>query len=200
MKPNPHIRTASPGDCRAIAELALIAGEGIPAYFWEPSRRPGQAIEEVGAARLLSETENFSYRNIQVAEVDAAVAGMLLAYRLPPPGPAEDLSGLPDFIRPLIELEAQVAGSYYINMLACFPRYRGQGIGTALMGGVDDLARREGCDLASIMVFSENRGALRLYQRLGYTVAARRPVIPHACHPYTTGEVLLLTRSVSGHF
>ena len=196
MKPNPRIRTASPGDCRALAELALIAGEGIPAFFWESSRQPGQAIEEVGATRLLSKTENFSYRNIQVAELGDEVAGMLLAYRLPEPGPAEDLAGLPDFIRPLIELEAQVPGSCYINMLACFPRYRGQGIGTALMDVVDDLARREGCGLTSLQVFSENRGALRLYQRLGYTVADRRPVIPHACHPYTAGEVLLLTRPV----
>lgn len=196
MKPNPRIRAASPGDCRALAELALIAGEGIPAFFWESSRQSGQAIEAVGAARLLSETENFSYRNIQLAELGGEVAGMLLAYRLPEPGPAEDLSGLPDFIRPLIELEAQVPGSYYINMLACFPRYRGRGIGTALMDIVDDLAGREGCALSSLQVFSENRGALRLYQRLGYRVADRRPVIPHACHPYTAGEVLLLTRPV----
>ncbi len=198
MKPNIHIRPAGPGDCRALAELALIAGEGIPAFFWEASRQPGQAIEEVGATRLLSEAENFSYRNIQVAEVGDEVAGMLLAYRLPEPGPAEDLSGLPDFIRPLIELEAQVPASYYINMLACFPHYRGQGIGTALMDSANDLARREGCDLVSIMVFSENRGALRLYQRLGYTALDRRPVVPHACHPYATGDVLLLTRPVAG--
>jgi ribosomal protein S18 acetylase RimI-like enzyme len=196
MKPNIRIRVARPGDCRALAELALIAGEGIPAFFWESARGPGQAIEEVGAARLLSETENFSYRNIQVAELGDDVAGMLLAYRLPEPEPAEDLSGLPDFIRPLIELEARVPGSYYINMLACFPRYRGQGVGTALMNIVDDQARRAGCGLASIMVFSENRGAVRLYQRLDYTVADRRPVVPHACHPYAAGEVLLLTRPV----
>ncbi|HSJ48226.1 MAG TPA: GNAT family N-acetyltransferase [Gammaproteobacteria bacterium] len=196
MKPNIHIRAARPGDCRALAELALIAGEGIPAFFWASSRLPGQAVEEVGAANLLSETENFSYRNIQVAEVGDDVAGMLLAYRLPESGPVEDLSDLPDFIRPMIELEARVPGSYYINMLACFPRYQGQGIGTALMSIVDGQARREGCGLASIMVFSENRGALRLYQRLGYTVVDRRPVIPHACHPYAAGEVLLLTRPV----
>jgi ribosomal protein S18 acetylase RimI-like enzyme len=190
------IRKASKTDCRALAELALIAGEGIPAFFWTASRQPGQTIEDVGAARLLSETENFSYRNIQVAEQGGAIAGMMLAYRLAEPGQPEELAGLPDFIRPLIELEQRVPGSYYINMLACFPRYRGLGIGSALMGLVDDQARQQGCNLASIQVFSENKGAVRLYQRLGYALLDKRPVIPHACHPYTCGDVLLLTRPV----
>lgn len=192
-----RIREANKNDCRAIAELALLAGEGIPAFFWESSRQPGQALEDIGAARLLSETENFSYRNVHVAELGDDIAGMLLAYRLAGSDQAEDLAGLPGFIRPLVELEQAVPGSYYINMLACFPRYRGQGIGTALMNIVDDQARRHGCTLASIEVFSENDGAVRLYQRLGYTIADKRPVIPHACYPYSTGDVLLLTRPVA---
>lgn len=44
-----EIRKATQADCRAIAELALMAGEGIPAFFWEASRRPGQDILDVGA-------------------------------------------------------------------------------------------------------------------------------------------------------
>ena len=190
------IRLATKSDCRTLAELALIAGEGIPAFFWEFSSQPGQTIEEVGAQRLLSETENFSYRNAHVAEVGDEIAGMLLAYRLVDAGDADDLAGLPDFIRPLAELEQCVPGSYYINMLACYPRFRGQGIGTALMNIVDELARQQGCTLASIEVFSENSGAVRLYQRLGYSIVDKRPLIPHACYPYTHGDVLLLTRPV----
>jgi len=47
--------------------------------------------------------------------------------------------------------------------------------------------------LAMIEVFQQNRGALRLYRRLGYSVAEKRQVVPHPCHPYT-GELVLLTR------
>lgn len=191
-----HIRQATLGDCRAIAELALLAGEGIPAYFWEPSRAQGQSLVEVGAQKAASGTENFSWRNAWLAVIDEAVAGLLLAYRLPEVMVADEVEEYPAFLRPLIELEQRVPGSYYINMLATRPAYRGRGVGTALMGVVDRLAHDAGCRRSSLVVFEQNTVALRLYRRLGYEITDRRVVIPHACHPYT-GEMLLLTRLVA---
>lgn len=190
-----NIRKASRADCTAIAELALIAGEGIPAYFWEQSRTEGQTLLEAGALNAASDTENFSWRNTHLALIDAEVAGMLLAYRLPATDPGEALEGYPAFIRPLIELEWCVPESFYINMLAAYPAFRNRSVGTRLMEQVDSLARAAGCTLSSLEVFDENTGALRLYERLGYEVIEGRPVIPHACHPYR-GEILLLTRAV----
>lgn len=190
-----EIRHATRADCPAIAELALLAGEGIPAYFREQSRKEGQSLLEVGAHNAASDTENFSWRNTHLALIDAAIAGMLLAYRLPAAGPDEDLEEYPVFIRPLIELEWCVPESFYINMLATYPAYRNRSVGTRLMEQVDSLAGAAGCTLSSIEVFDENTGALRLYQRLGYEVIEQRPVVPHACHPYT-GEILLLVRAV----
>jgi ribosomal protein S18 acetylase RimI-like enzyme len=170
-------RQATKADCHAIAELALMAGEGIPAYFWEQSRQPGQEIEDVGAQNAASDTENFSWRNVHLAVNGNAVAGMLLAYRLP------DAEHVP--------------GSFYINMLATYPEYRNQAVGTTLMGLADKLAATAGCSLLSVEVFEQNAGALRLYRRLGYAIVDKRPVVPHPCHPYT-GDVVLLTKPVSG--
>lgn len=59
-------RKATMEDCRSIAELALIAGEGMPAYFWGQSKSENQEIENVGALNAASETENFSYKNVQL--------------------------------------------------------------------------------------------------------------------------------------
>lgn len=188
-----QIRKANRSDVHDIAKLALIAGEGIPAWFWKQSTAEAQSIEDAGAEKLLSETENFSYRNVHVAVTDGKVAGMVLAYRLPDEDNAEDLDELPEFIRPMVELEQCVPGSFYINMLATFPQYRNMSIGTKLMGMVDSLASDAGCSTTSIEVFEQNEGALRLYQRLGYELAERRRVVPHECHPYD-GELLLLTR------
>lgn len=42
-----HIRKATRADCRALAELALLAGEGIPAFFWGEARQPGQDINMI---------------------------------------------------------------------------------------------------------------------------------------------------------
>ncbi len=193
---NMHIRKATVQDCRAIAELALIAGEGIPAYFWEQSKTAGQDILDVGAHNLTSETENFSYHNVHVIVNSDEVAGMLLAYRLPEAEQAESLEEYPDFIRPLIELELCAPGSFYINMLAAFPTYRNQGLGTMLMSIADNLASEAGCTTLSVEVFEQNAGALRLYLRLGYEIVEQRQVIPHACHPYS-GRILLLTKAVS---
>ena len=190
-----QIRKANRSDVNDIAKLALIAGEGIPAWFWKQSAAEAQNVEDAGAAKLLSETDNFSYRNVHVAVIDGKVAGMILAYRLPDVDDAEDLDELPEFIRPLVELEQCVPGSLYINMIATFPQYRNMSIGTKLMGIVDRLANDAACSISSLEVFEQNTGALRLYQRLGYEVADKRRVVPHECHPYD-GELLLLTRKV----
>jgi len=190
-----QIRKANRSDVNDIAKLALIAGEGIPAWFWKQSAAEAQNIEDAGAAKLLSETDNFSYRNVHVAVIDGKVAGMILAYRLPDEDNAEDPEELPGFIRPMVELEQCVPSSFYINMIATFPQYRNMSIGTKLMGIVDRLANDAACSISSLEVFEQNTGALRLYQRLGYEVVDKRRVVPHECHPYD-GDLLLLTRRV----
>jgi len=188
-------RQASKADCRAIAELALMAGEGIPAYFWEQAKEPGQRTVDYGAQKAASETGNFSYRNVYVAEIRNSVAGMILAYRLPDVQEAESLEEYPDFIRPLIELEHRVPGSFYINMLAVYPRYRNKGVGSALMRRAEEQALKERCTTVSLVVFEQNEEAVRLYQHLGYTIVERRRVIPHPCYDYT-GSIALLTRQI----
>jgi len=190
-----HIRKAVKSDVKDIARLALIAGEGIPAWFWAQSAKQGQPLEDVGAARLLYEEDNFSYQNVHVAVIDNNVAAMILAYRLPEADNAEDLNELPQFIRPLVELEQCVPASFYINMIATYPQYRSMSVGTKLMSIVDRLASNAGCTLSSIEVFDQNDGALRLYQRLGYKIIENRQVMPHTSHPYN-GHIVLLTRPV----
>jgi ribosomal protein S18 acetylase RimI-like enzyme len=189
-----EIRNAGIADCRAIAELAQIAGDGIPGFFWADARQPGQSLEATGAELLKSETANFSYRNTLVACQDGEIAGMLLAYRLPSSEDNdEDLLDFPEFVRPLIELEQCVAESFYINMLATYPGFRGQGIASALMAEADRLALAAQCDLISVSVFVDNPGALELYRRLGYQTIEKRAVIACDYHPAT--EVLLLTKA-----
>ncbi len=189
-----ELRKAQIEDCHAIAELAQIAGDGIPGYFWADSQQPGQTLEATGAELLKSETANFSYRNALVACIDGEVAGMLLAYRLPADN-EEDLFNYPEFVRPLIELEQCVGESFYINMIATFERFRGRGVGSALMAEADRLAGLAHCDLLSIAVFAHNTDALRLYQGLGYEKIEQRAVI--ACDYHPASEVLLLTKPIA---
>ena len=94
---------------------------------------------EVGIERVLREEANFSYRNAVVADVDGRVAAALLAYRLPEHSDV-NLDELPDLLRPLEELELKAPGTFYINILAAYPEYRGLGLGTSLLKAAHMLA------------------------------------------------------------
>jgi ribosomal-protein-alanine N-acetyltransferase len=62
----------------------------------------------------------------------------------------------------------------HINNVALRPQFRGRGIGTALMRHVLDEARSLGAKRATLEVRASNTGAIRLYERLGFYIAATR--------------------------
>src|SRR5215216_3119959 len=62
----------------------------------------------------------------------------------------------------------------HINNVALRPQYRGQGMGTALMHHVLAEGKRLGARRATLEVRASNQGARRLYERLGFYVAATR--------------------------
>ena len=63
----------------------------------------------------------------------------------------------------------------HINTLAVAPEARRQGWATTLLRGIVEEAVRAGATRATLEVRASNDAALRLYQRLGFHVAARRP-------------------------
>ncbi|MFP4597447.1 MAG: GNAT family N-acetyltransferase [Persicimonas sp.] len=169
------IRPATKRDAATLARLVDLAGEGLPSWLWARSAQDGEDAFEVGQRRAVREEGGFSYRNAHVIEVDGQVAGMLLGYRLPEPYEVGDLSELPEVVRPLVELEAQAPGTWYVNAVAVFEAFRGRGLGTQLMDLAEQLARDSGADELSLIVAENNDGARRLYERLGYEVRAGRP-------------------------
>lgn len=192
---DPPLRRATREDSRRVAELMDIAGHGLPAYVWSLSAESGQEPIEVGTGRAAREGGRFSYRNGVVAEEDGEVVALLLAYRLPEAGEHVNPDEVPEVLRPLVELELLAPGTFYVNGLAVLPAHQGRGLGSRLLEVANDLAAEAGCDELSIEVFEQNEVALRLYERHGYRVAARRQALPHPTYPYD-GDVLLLTRKV----
>jgi ribosomal protein S18 acetylase RimI-like enzyme len=184
MKERPFVlRKATPADGRILAELLDAAGEGLPRHLWSQRAEPGEDPMDVGARRAAGVEGGFSHVHAHMALASGEVAGMLLGYRLPEPYDESGLDEAPVTVRPLLELEARVPGSWYVNAVAALPRFRGHGVGTFLMGVAEFLARAAGATEVSLIVAEDNSGARRLYQRLGYEVAARRPVVPFpGCH------------------
>lgn len=56
-----------------------------------------------------------------------------------------------------------------VHAFAIAPRIQSRGCGTLLLAACEDVARDRGCASIRIDVFSENAGALRFYERHGYT-------------------------------
>ena len=173
------LRPARKSDAVALAALIDIAGEGLPVYLWNRMKAPGQSVFEFGRARAARNEGDFSYRNATVAEVGGEVVAALVDYRLEDPYDTGDLAELPEVVRPLVLLESKAPGSWYINVVAAFPEFRGQGIGARLLALAEQRGRAQRTKSASMIVAGENVGALRLYARSGYQETARAPVVEY---------------------
>jgi ribosomal protein S18 acetylase RimI-like enzyme len=170
----PPFRRARVDDATALAELIDRAGEGIPRCVWSLSVKPDQDPLEVGALRAARLEGGFSYLNAVVLEALDQVSGMVLSYRLDDPYDVGDPSAVPSFVRPLIELESEAAGSWYINAVAVHHNAEGRGYGRSLMDIAERLGRDDGASELSLIVATDNTRARGLYERLGYVDRSRR--------------------------
>ena len=172
-----------------------MAGEGIPAYLWGRMAGAGEDVMGFGARRVAQDEGGFSYTNAHVAEWDGEIAGMLLGYRLPDPYEMGPIEEIPAVVRPLLGLEALVPGSWYVNAVATDVIYRGQGVGRDLMKKAEELAEASTAEALSLIVAEENVPARQLYERLGYQVHARRPIVPFP-HCHYTGDWILMKKAL----
>lgn len=190
-----ELRDAQASDALNLAKLIDIAGEGIPHWLWGRSCGTNQSPLEIGMERARRTEGGFSFKNAVIAERDDRVIAMVLSYAID--GVDDTLpDDLPAPLIPFVELEMQSANTWYINALAVFPGVRGQGIGAMLLNHAEMLARRSGYKQMSIQVYSQNTGAIRLYERLGYVETARAGVREHPCQPYYDEDVMLLIKTL----
>lgn len=179
-------RPAQKSDCRTIAELYSISSGGVAEYIWTKLARPGEALLDVGRRRYEREDSLFSYRNCTIVESNGTIAGMLIAF----PMQSEFGEETDPVLVPYRKLEEP--GSYYICDMAMFPEFRGLGIGSRLLELAEAQARERGLSKMSLIVFEENAGAKRLYERFGYRESARHPVYPHPLVRYRGDAVLMV--------
>jgi ribosomal protein S18 acetylase RimI-like enzyme len=184
-------RPATKADCGKIAELYSISSDGVADYIWTSLAEPGQDIYEVGRQRYERAGTAFSYENCTIADLDGEVAGMLVAF---PMHVDPDAVQSDPVLAPYAKLEEDA--SYYVCGIAFFPEYRGRGLGTKLMELAEQHARENGFRKLSLIVFEQNEGAKRLYDRLGYVEVRREPVYPHPLIR-CTGDAILMVRELS---
>lgn len=178
-----------------LAYLINLAGEGIPEYLWQALAEENESPLEVGAKRAARESGSFSYLNAKVCVEKGDVCGMIISYRQPDPYDLSSIEDYPEIVRPMVKLEAEVPGSWYINALATSEAHRGKGVASGLIADAEKQALDTQCNKMSIIVASENIRAKKLYTHLGFKVINKLPVVPYpGC--LHGGEWQLMTKDV----
>ncbi|HEX6141882.1 MAG TPA: GNAT family N-acetyltransferase [Geminicoccaceae bacterium] len=192
----PTIRPAVREDAGRIAELFRISSDGIADYIWRQfvGDYPGLSPLEIGQRRYQREGVAFSYRNCTVAERDGEVVAMAHAFVMPDRAPDEEPEPDP-VLAPYAALE--VPGSLYLSGLAVLPAHQNRGIGSRLLDANRDRARDLGTPSVTLICFAQNRDAMRLYRRHGFTEIDRRPIVPHPLIHHT-GDAVLMAADTRG--
>jgi ribosomal protein S18 acetylase RimI-like enzyme len=171
-------RPAKKSDAAEIALLVNIAVHGGIARGWEHGPRAEGTYDpiEVGRLDMMDDDSKFGWTSVTMAEVDGEVAGMLLGYRkvdafepVPP--------SVTGFMRPIEELEAEANGTWFISMLGVHIGWRSRGVGSALLDVAEVKRDETSASGLSLIVEDGNMGARRLYERRGYAVTDRRPMV-----------------------
>ncbi|MCV6584177.1 MAG: GNAT family N-acetyltransferase [Marinibacterium sp.] len=164
-------RFANPGDAAPLAELANMAGHGLPLHIWTLQARKGRSPWVIGRNR---QAHLARLGQIVVADQGAGPFGAFTHHAIGPrdtPAPCDPQA--PALTRPLMELERLLPQSLYLSSIACFPDHRNCGLGTQMLSCAAGLAQDLGHDRLSMIVADINDGARRLYGRLGFEEIGR---------------------------
>ena len=189
------IRPAKKNDADDLANLVVMAGDGLPLVAWETMRQGGETAMDVGRRRARRPEGSFSYRNADVAVVGGKVVAAIVSYPLPPDTDPEPHNGVPPLFRPLVMLENAVIPSWYINVLATYPAHQRQGTATALLAGVEAPAKASGYDRMSLITGDINP-ALQYYHRLGFEEISRTAIVKDGWD-YGGKQWVLMTKPIS---
>lgn len=196
MALKPKFRPATLSDASSFAVLIDIAGNGLPNKTWFDHVDPRHsALEEGRQVVRRNEGEDY-YRNTTVALIGTEIAACLIGGL---PENLYDLSRIdkkPALFRPVARLAAQAVGTWYVDVMASFSEFLGQGLGTKLLELAASKAEEIGAPATSIVVGSWNDGAARLYGRSGYRPAGRARASLPTGFP-KAGDWVLMTRPLT---
>ena len=182
-------------DAAEVALLVNIAVHGSVGKGWAQDKRAAGTYDpvEVGRVEMMREDASLSWRSASMAEVDGEIAGMLLGYREDDePVPVPDDIWPP--MRPILELEAEATGRWFISMLGVHKSWRGRGVGSALLDHAETLARQTQAKGQALIVEDANDGARKLYESRGFLVTTSRPMVPFPGMPQNGSDWLLMVK------
>ena len=187
------IRQAAIGDVSHLARFAVMMGGGCFEAIYD-GLFPDQSIENILEPNFSQPGATDFHENHWIAEQDGRVAGGLHASPFDDFANDTDDPRVPeeryDVLKPIYDLPAP--GTYFVNALSTYPEYCRRGIASSLLSLACEQGREKGFTEIGLYVFAQNTGALALYEKSGFKVVGREPVVEHPFLLYT-GEAYLMT-------
>ncbi len=179
------LRPASPDvdEGLAFAHYLDIAADGFFRVLL------GKHSKEILAQAFTLPGHDLSHEYVTVAEVASEIVGMASAYSWKQHARSSDepftrhdryprarVAVLGTLFSPVLRfINTLDDGDYYLQAIAVNPDCRGTGVGSRLIGHVEDLARASGARHLCLDVSTRNPGARRLYERMGMAVRPGTP-------------------------
>ncbi|MBC1251368.1 GNAT family N-acetyltransferase [Listeria welshimeri] len=177
------IRQAKKSDAPKIAPLLLVIWKDMELPILEVETE--DAITNALVEAIQTEDYRYSYRHLHVFEKDGDIAGVLAGY----PGKIEpDIDHAWNAIAkkhgitydaPIFVDKETFPGEWYLDSIVTNEKYRGHGVGTALLAKLTEIAAKDGEKVVGLNCDKGNPHAKRLYERLGFHVTGEITLSGH---------------------
>ena len=186
-------RAAAPADSFALAELSIMAGDGMFEFLLEEFA-PKDMMAGLMAGSIRQQAGPSSWQSCFVAEQQGAgVVGMVNAV------PAawlrdEERDVLPqDRVQVLDSIDqAQEWESFVVSGVAVRATHRRQGVGKQLLAWAAEQSRVRGFGRLTANVWRDNLPACGLFLADGFRIQAEVPVAAHPALHHAGGSLLLV--------
>jgi ribosomal protein S18 acetylase RimI-like enzyme len=164
------LRPATREDATELALLTDIASHGFAFWLWlvELGNGGGDTPMERGRQKLRGDQGQGNWSDAVIAEAHGEIAGAAIGYGL-----GEGIRNIEadrPALKPVIDLQKMVVGSWFVGTLGVYSHLRGIGIGRRLL--MDQIERAENAPV-SLITAGYNEAALSLYKKNGFSEAAR---------------------------
>ncbi|KQV27981.1 acetyltransferase [Rhizobium sp. Root1203] len=164
------LRPAVREDAAELAVLVDIASHGFASWLWltDLGNGGGDTPLELGRRKMRRDEGRGAWGDAVIAEAYGEIAGAAIGYGL-----GEGIRDIqPDHpaLKPVIDLQKMVIGSWFIETLAVYSHLRGIGIASRIL---EDQIERAGKLPVSLITAGYNEAALTLYGKNGFSETAR---------------------------
>ncbi|PDT39917.1 MULTISPECIES: GNAT family N-acetyltransferase [Sinorhizobium] len=169
------LRPAMRSEAAELAILVDIASHGFASWLWYGGvlARSAETAFEHGRNRLRQDEGLGTWSDAVVAVLGDEIVGASVSYAID--ASIAEIEPKHPVLAPLLALQREVVGHWFVDSLGVYRAHRGKGIGRALL---ENEFRRAGKAPVSLITEGHNDKAQSLYRVNGFEERARGEAVP----------------------